>query len=456
VKRKLNGYQSFLNDKLQEHTDLGFDPLWIPDFLFGFEAFLTEWSIRKGRAGIFADCGMGKSIMELVWGENVLRYINKPVLIATPLAVSYQFVKEGEKFGIEVERSSNGKHKKGIVVTNYERLHYFNPDDFGGFVGDESSILKNFDGATKALVTEFVRKIPYRLLGTATAAPNDFQELGTSSEALGYLGYKDMLTRFFKQETAKDYLGWGRLKYRFRGHAEHPFWRWVCSWARSCRRPSDLGFDDDGFILPKLVEREVLVETDYVLPGKLMLMPSTDLNEQRAERRATIKERCEKVAEIVSLDDTPSVSWCHLNPEGDYLEKVVPEARQVHGRMQDEEKEELLLAFQQGQLKRLIIKPKIACFGLNWQHCHRITMFPSHSYEQAYQAIRRCWRFGQKEEVILDVIASPGEAGVIQNLQRKSKQVDRMFDSIVKYMNEELVIDRSVEFKEKVKVPSWL
>ena len=449
-------YHAFLSDKLQAGADCGFEPLWMPDWLLGFQSHLDQWAIRNGRAAIFADCGFGKTPMQLVWAENVLRYTNMPVLIATPLAVSYQTVREGEKFGIQVTRSADGKHKGGIVVTNYERLHHFDPTEFGGFVGDESSILKNFDGKIKAEVTEFVRRIQYRLLCTATAAPNDYHELGTSSEALGYLGYQDMLTRFFKMQEKGGHLGWTRAKYRFRGHAEHPFWRWVCSWARACRRPSDLGFSNDGFVLPQLIEREHEINNSPIRDGMLFPLPARNMREQREERRISIKERCEKVAELVCAEDTPCVSWCHLNPEGDMLAKIIPGAEQVSGSMSDDEKEEKLLAFQSGQLKRLVTKPKIGCFGLNWQHCNRITTFPSHSWEQYYQAIRRCYRFGQTKPVTVDIVTTPGEVGVLRNLQRKASQADAMFDALVRYMCEELEIVRKDQFTNKEQVPSWL
>ena len=264
--------------------------------------------------------------MQLVWAENVARKTGQPVLVLTPLAVSYQTVKEAEKFKIEACRQNGGKPQSRIVVTNYERLHHFSAADFGGVVCDESSILKNFDGRRKAEITEFMRTRSYRLLCTATAAPNDCFELGTSSEALGYLGYQDMLTRFFKQETKKDALGWGRTTYRFRGHAEQPFWRWVCSWARACRKPSDLGFDDQKFILPKLVEREIIVENSTPRPGMLLPIPAKSLREQREERRITLHERCELAADLAMQEKGPSVMWCHMNAEADLLEKLIPDA----------------------------------------------------------------------------------------------------------------------------------
>jgi hypothetical protein len=281
-------YKAFLASKQQLEEDAGFDPKWMPDWLYPFQRDLVRWAVVKGRAAIFADCGLGKTPMQLVWAENVIRHTSGSVLILTPLAVSHQTLREASKFDIQCYRSQNGQHKKGITVTNYQRLQHFNPSDFIGVVCDESSCLKNAKAATRKLVTEFMRKIPYRLLCTATAAPNDHHELGTSSEALGYLGYQDMLTRFFKEDTIKDFLGWGRKRYRFKGHAEEAFWRWVASWARACRRPSDLGHDDGDFVLPPLREVTHEVECSSPSDGLLFAVPARSLQEQRAERRDTI------------------------------------------------------------------------------------------------------------------------------------------------------------------------
>ena len=441
-----SSYLDFLSSKQQVDGDHGFDPAFLPDWLFDYQSALVRWACRKGRAAIFADCGMGKTPMQLVWGENVRMHTGKPTLALTPLAVSYQTVGEAERFGIEAVRSSGGKPQAGIVVTNYERLHHFSPDDFGGVICDESSILKNFDGATKAAVTEFMRTIPYRLLCTATAAPNDYHELGTSSEALGYLGYQDMLSRFFKEDIIKDYLGWGRKAYRFRGHAEEPFWRWVCSWARACRKPSDLGFDDGRLVLPPLREHEVVVHSSKTRAGMLFSLPAESLQDQREERRITLEDRCEEAARIVGRHDAASVVWCHLNDEADLLERLIPDCRQVSGSQSEDEKEEILLAFQRGQLKRLVTKPKIGCFGLNWQHCHSVVTFASHSWEQYYQAVRRCWRFGQTQPVDVHVIATEGEVGVLANLRRKANAADRMFESLVRHMGNALAVDHRRTF----------
>lgn len=451
-----SSYIDFLASKQQVDGDHGFDPSFLPDWLFDYQAALVRWACRKGRAAIFADCGMGKTPMQLVWGENVKARTGKPTLALTPLAVSYQTVGEAERFGIEAVRSSGGKPQAGIVVTNYERLHHFDPDDFGGVICDESSILKNFDGATKAAVTEFMRTIPYRLLCTATAAPNDYHELGTSSEALGYLGYQDMLSRFFKEDIIKDYLGWGRKAYRFRGHAEEPFWRWVCSWARACRKPSDMGFDDGRLVLPPLREHEVVVHSSKTRAGMLFSLPAESLQDQREERRITLEDRCEEAARIVGQHDAASVVWCHLNDEADLLERLIPDCRQVSGSQSEEQKEEILLAFQRGELKRLVTKPKIGCFGLNWQHCHNVVTFASHSWEQYYQAVRRCWRFGQTQPVDVHVIATEGEVGVLANLRRKADAADRMFESLVRHMGNALAVDRRRTFPQSERIPSWL
>lgn len=428
----------------------------MPNCLFDFQRSLVEWATRKGRAAIFADCGLGKTIQQLVWAENVIRHTNKPVLILTPLAVSGQTVREAEKFGIEAAVSRDGSVYPNITVTNYHRLHYFKPDDFAGVVCDESSILKNVDGEIKSQVIEFMRTRSYRLLCTATAAPNDYVELGNSSEALGEMGFQDMVTRFFKKETGKDHLGWGRTQYRMRGHAERDFWRWICSWSRAVRKPSDLGFDDGTFVLPELRTVEHVVDARTNRDGFLFDLPAMTLQDQQEERRRTIPERCEMAAKLVADTKQPAVCWCHLNPEGDLIEKLIPDCKQVSGSNSDEEKEEILQAFADGQLRVLATKPVLAGFGLNWQHCAHETFFPSHSFEQWYQAVRRCWRFGQTKPVTVDVVTSEGEAGVLANLQRKASAADEMFTNLTSSINDQLRIEKEDRFKQTERVPQWL
>lgn len=780
----VSDYQTFLDRKSQLGTKDGFSPVWMPDFLFDFQKSLVEWALFKGKAAIIADCGLGKSPMELVWAENVRRKTNKPVLLLSPLAVSNQMVREAEKFGIDCKRSNDGTVYPNITTTNYERLHLFKPEDWSGVVCDEcfpkntpidtlkngcilkkyiqdvrhgdtiinatgrdrvaeihrrkvevavkikvggnfittsenhpfftqrgwvsatdlrfgdsimetiaamrlvlngvqpktgiglessflreillsemenaanadskfsafgggcsearsgtfcvferrksgsikratknarietdpritrkdepdiasdgaqtfrawrkrnrhdeaaivalggaiarveggicrftwkegtwisdllqtrlsksrneirnrggwayspkqkgpgfekgcqagfvrvdgieilelghpeldqwrdaegviyfydikaerhpsfsvngllvhnSSILKNFSGQRKKDITRFMAKIPYRLLGTATAAPNDFVELGTSSEALGELPYMDVLQRFFvddKDRKGSDKPGAAAYSqerqaarvhgyWRLKGHSESAFWKWVCSWARACRKPSDLGFSDEQFKLPPLIVNETKIENERPLPGEMFIWKAVSLAEQRAELRATLRQRCEKVAQLCAPHSI-SVLWCDLNDEGDLLERIIPGAVQIAGKDCDEAKEEKIEAFLDGKINRLVSKGKITGFGLNLQICNHTTFFPSHSWEKYYQSVRRFWRFGQKLPVYVDIITTEGEAGVLRNLQRKSAQADRMFDRLVQCMNESLHIARNGKTYNSVSLPQWI
>lgn len=454
-------YAAFLQSKTQGGADSGFKPVWMPDFLFDFQASMVDWGVRKGRGAFFADCGLGKTPMGLVWGSNMARKKRKPVLYLTPVAVGPQTIREAEKFGIQARLCRDGVVLPGdhIVVTNYEKLHLFNPDDFCAVICDESSILKSFAGERRGQITQFMRKIEYRLLQTATAAPNDYVELGTSSEALGYLGHMDMLNRFFKNDLNNSATGRMRgevIKWRLKGHAEEPFWRWVCSWARAIRRPSDIGFDDHDFILPDLLEVEHLVHTNKLADGMLFEMPAIGLKEQREERRRTVEERCEKVAGLVNHTGQPALVWCDLNEEGDTLERLIPDAVQVSGSDSDEAKEERLLAFADGKARVLVTKKKIGAWGLNFQHCNHVVDFPSHSFEQRYQGIRRCWRFGQKRPVTIDTVTTEGQRGIVRNLQRKADQADEMFTRLVRHMNQALEIERTNSHTKKMELPAWM
>jgi SNF2 family DNA or RNA helicase len=455
-------YSQLLERKRHAYDNSGFNPVFMPDMLFDFQKSLIEWAIVKGRSAIFADCGLGKSAMEMTYAENVARKTNGRVLILTPLAVSLQMVDEGEKFGIESARSADGKFPQTakIVVTNYERLHYFNPADFVACVADESSILKNCDGVTRAAVTDFMRKMSFRLLCTATPSPNDLIELGTSSEALGYMGFNDMLSTFFKKDqdrkthSRKDEFRSG--VWRFRGHAESHFFHWVCSWARACRKPSDLGFADDKFHLPPLHTRETVVDCNEPLDGMLFSMPAVGLSEQRQERRRTLEIRCEAASERINAHKSPAVAWCYLNDESKALKNAIPDAVEVSGSDSMEAKEEAFIAFAKGSIRVLVTKPEIAGFGLNWQHCAHQTFFPSHSFEQFHQAIRRSWRFGQTKPVIVDIITSEGERGVLANLMRKSEQAEKLFTNLVSLMGEANTFKQETRNNTQQKLPQWL
>jgi hypothetical protein len=456
----MSDFDSFIQEKAQLEGNFGFEPEFIPDSLFPFQKDLMRWAINKGRGGIFADCGLGKTLMEIVWAENVSRHTGKPVLILTPLAVAHQFVKEAKKFGLDVYHSRDGKIQSSVVVANYERLHYFKSSDFAATVCDESSILKNFDGVRKADITDFMRKQPYRLLGTATASPNDYTELGTSSEALGYLGYMDMLGRFFtnKQQTAKQMKGRfaSNDEWRFKGHAEQNFWRWVSSWARAVRKPSDLGHDDGDFILPELIVNEHVIDPATAPQGMLFALPAIGLKEQREERARTYEERCRYAADLINAREGASIAWCSLNKEGDLLEQLIDGAVQVSGKDCDEAKEEKFTAFSEGEVKCLVTKPKIGAWGMNWQHCSHMTYFPTNSYEQYYQSVRRSWRFGQENDVTIDIVATSGERPVIENMKKKQEQADTMFSELVSHMRDAIDIQRLHTYTKELELPSWL
>lgn len=768
-------YQTFLEQKSQSYSESGFAPLWMPDFLFDFQKYLVEWALKKGRCALFEDCGLGKSPQFLVWAENIVRKTNKNVLILTPLAVSHQTILEGEKFGIEVKRSRDGKPHGKITVTNYQQLEKFNSNDYVGVVCDEcfppdtlidvfnidksltkkyikdikigdkiynayggdnvkqlykrqinravsitigtsritcsenhpfftlhgwkcaqdlqpddyimetesamclvrgnfqteicstknakilqsillsemenedtreyckssqsrssekegsekkfmvsewkpnsnkrtkenygiepdvqsrdkkesiiniacneaqtfrawgkwtpddiatannegcnireldtgisyitgktktrfsdmlqsrlrqsrlknsnrdrrkfslyekrkrqqkgynagfvrvesieileqghpelekyrdaegniyfydikaerhpsfsvngllvhnSSILKNFNGKTKKIILEFQKKIQYRLLCTATPSPNDYPELGTSSEVLGYMGYVDMLTKYFKndQNSISQKRFYGKMGiWRFKGHAEIPFWKWMCSWARAIRKPSDIGFSDNDFLLPDLLQEIHIVKNNIPFKESLFTMEAITLDEQREERKITLTERCEKVKEL-TIHDKPYIAWCHMNSEGDYLEKILDDAVQVSGGDTDENKESKFLDFEKGNIRGLITKPKIGAWGLNFQHCSHQTLFPSHSFEQFYQCIRRSWRYGQKNKVKIDIVSSEGERMVLKNLQRKELQAEKMFSKLIYYMKDVLQTKDIIK-KQKEVIPSWL
>ncbi len=451
-------YDDFLQQKAQSGASCGFAPICLPASLFDFQAALVEWALLKGRAAIFADCGLGKTLQQLVWADNVVQHTNRAVLIISPLAVAAQTAQEAQKFGIAARRSDSYDGRAEILITNYERLHYFNAADFAGAVCDESSILKSFNGVRRGEITEFMRKMPYRLLCTATAAPNDYTELGTSSEALGYLGYVDMLNRFFVNQNRTSGQGrfFGESKaWRFKGHASKPYWRWVSSWARAIRRPSDLGFNDHSFVLPPLHEREHIVETKSTANGMLFELPSLNLQEHREERRNSMRVRCERAAELVATQE-PALIWCDLNDEADLLEALIPDAVQVSGRDTDESKEQKFLGFVRGDHRVLVTKKKIGAWGLNFQHCSHEIYFPSYSFEQYYQAVRRCWRFGQQRPVTVDIVATKGEHDVLERLHAKSVAADQMFSEIVTFMNDALAVRRDTAFSQKELIPAWL
>lgn len=467
----MSDFNDFIIRKSQLTDGTGFDATFIPDYLKDFQKSLVEWSVKNARCGLFEDCGLGKTVQQLVWAENIVRHTNGRVLILTPLSISEQTIEEAEKFQINAKRSRDGSLPDSkIVVTNYEQLHRFNSKDFVGCVCDESSILKNVKGHTKQQVTAFMRKLKFRLLCTATASPNDYIELGTSSEALGHLGYLDMLKKFFKADGNTFAIGGGAEsrtrfsgnksfggKFRFKGHSQVEFWRWVCSWARAIRKPSDLGFADDGYDLPELRENLHIVKKETVAEGMLFALPAVGLKEQREARTRTIVERCELAAQRVIDMDTISVAWVSTNKESEMVTKLIPGAIELTGSEKDEAKEEKLKAFRSGQIKQLVTKPILAGYGHNWQHCNHQTVFPSHSFEQYYQCVRRSWRFGQVNPVDIDVITTQADESVLKNLQRKTELAEAGFEKMVELMSEYSVHQRNdYNPTHKATLPTWL
>lgn len=457
-------YADFIESKKHSSHNYGIEAKYLPDGLFDFQKYVCEYVVKKGRCAAFLDTGLGKTIIELTTAVNYIHHTNKSVLIITPLAVAFQFIKEAKKFDIgDISYSKDGSHKTKIVVCNYERLHYFTPGDFDCVILDESSILKNFDGAIKNQITTFLKKVKYRYLFTATPSPNDYIELGTSSESLGYLGYTDMLGRFFKNNSntvkigrvAMDRQG---VDWYLKPHAESDFWQWVASWSVSMRKPSDVGFSDDRHVLPELIEHETVVKNKAFLSingqAQMFNMPAVGFREVKAEVRATIEERCRMAVQLAKHHDV-SVYWVNLNNEGDLIGELDKSAVEIRGAMDLDEKEDILTNFSEGHIKKLITKSSITAFGLNWQHCNHTTYFPTYSYEQYYQSIRRFWRFGQKRPVTVDLVLSDGQSKVMESLIVKKDKANEMFARLTKETNKDFKITVK-DFDKPLVIPSFL
>lgn len=455
----MTDYLEFLEKKRHISSNYGIEPKFYPDNMFDFQRYVSDFAIKKGRCAVFLDTGLGKTLIELTVAVNYLRETNKPVLIITPLAVAFQFIKEADKFGIDdIEYSKDGKYKSRIVICNYERLDKFNPHDFDCVILDESSILKNFNGMIKHYVTNFLKKVKYRFLFTATPSPNDFIELGTSSEALGYLGYMDMLSKFFannENNIRPQDIG---TKWYLKPHATESFFNWVSSWSKSMQKPSDFGFDDSNYNLPKLNVNYHSVKNDenMIINNQILLFNQVAqrLTEVREEQKQTIKKRCEIAVELASKYDT-SVYWCNFNDEGDLLKELDSDSYQLKGSMDLDKKEDLLSNFFAGNIKKLITKPKMTSFGLNWQHCNHTVYFPTFSYEQYYQSIRRFWRFGQKNEVIVDLVYSDGQKRVIDTLTMKTQKAIDLFAKLNKSSHQEFS-NTIAKFDKELILPNFL
>lgn len=460
VNQHLARYAEFLQAKRHTTGDHGFDPVWMPDSAFDFQEHIITKAVRKGRIGVFADTGLGKTLMQVVIAENVVRHTNGRVLILTPLAVAFQFIDEAARIGVDdIAHSKDGKLAKKITVCNYERLHLLNPDDFTCVMLDESSILKNFAGKTRDQIVAFIKRVPYRFLSTATPSPNDFIELGNSSEALGYLGYMDMLTKFFRSnqnsvDSNNRNIG---EKFYLKPHAERDFFAWVNQWSVMVKKPSDLGFSDKGYELPALHVKKHMVHNDqtWCIEGQtsLFAQPAQTMTEVREEQKLTVTERCEKAVQLAA--NRTSVYWCNLNEESALLAKLDPDAVEIVGGMSIDQKEEILVSFARGEISRLVTKAKMTSMGLNWQHCNHTVFFPTWSYEQYYQAIRRFWRFGQKREVTCDMVISEGQERVIEALDQKTQKAIELYGNLVAAANQDFSI-KTKEFNQPIQLPDFL
>ena len=451
-------YTQFLESKKHISINFGIEPKFMLETMFDFQKHIAEYAIKKGRCAIFLDTGLGKTLIELVIAQNYVIETNKPVLIITPLAVAFQFIKEAEKFGIgEVEYSKNGTFTKKIVVCNYERLENFKSTDFDCVILDESSILKNFDGAIKGQITAFLKKVKYRYLATATPSPNDFIELGTSSEALGYLGYMDMLSKFFKNNQNSIDIRHSGSEWYLKPHAENDFWQWVASWSISAKKPSDLGYSDELHILPELIENIHTVHNlnPLAINGQMSLFnrPAVNFFEIKQEVRNTLTERVETAVKL--SENKVSVYWCNLNDESKLLKQIDKNAVEILGAMDIDKKENILFDFANGNIERLITKSSITAFGLNWQHCNHTVYFPTFSYEQYYQSIRRFWRFGQKRNVTVDLVISDGQQRVLDSLIVKKDKAIKMFEKLINQTNSGFEI-KNKEFNKEVITPKFL
>jgi DNA modification methylase/superfamily II DNA or RNA helicase len=421
-------YEEFIASKRYEWAACGFDAVDMNDSLYPFQRDIVKWACKKGKAAIFADCGMGKTPMQLEWARQIVDHTSGMVLILAPLAVAAQTEREGAKFGIAVNRCrTQDDLKPGINITNYEMLQHFDDAEFSGVVLDESSILKSYSGSMRNAIIDRFQSTPYRLACTATPAPNDFMELGNHSEFLGVMARTEMLAMFFVHD------GGSTSEWRLKGHAVEKYWDWVSNWACMITKPSDLGYDDEGFELP-----ELNIETDTIESGmdpgeRLFNVSDLTLLEQQRARRSTVEVKGDFIADIVNQSDEPWLIWCDLNAESDYLANSISDSVEVKGSDTIESKEDAMIGFSTGKYRVLVTKPSIAGFGMNWQHCHHVAFCGlSHSYEQFYQAVRRCYRYGQTCPVDVHIVVTEKEQAIVSNVTRKKEASNEMKEQMVK------------------------
>ena len=454
----MNNYLDFI--KRKEQTDPATGITHIPKLnpmLHEHQADMVRWALRRGRAAIFADCGLGKGPMQMEWAKHQPH----EALIVAPLAVAHQFVREADKFGIDLAYAKDQSQiTKRITVTNYERLENFHVEQFGAVALDESSILKNSSGAYSTWMIDAFKNTPFRLCSSATPAPNDVMELGTQAEFLGVMTRGEMLAMYFTHD------GGDTSKWRVKGHAQAAFWSWMASWAVMIRKPSDLGYSDDGFILPPLRMHEQCVSVASPTSGFLFAVEAQTLQERQQARRYSIGDRVKACADIVNASNDPFLVWCNLNDESDALAAAIPDAVEVRGSDTDEHKEKAIAGFLDGSIRVLVSKPRIMGLGLNFQHCSDMAYVGlSDSYEQLYQSIRRCWRFGQTRPVNVHVITAETEGAVVSNIKRKEREAEETYNNMIEHMKDlnaaalhgQTVRNKSEYVpKHTVQIPSWL
>jgi superfamily II DNA or RNA helicase len=455
----LSDYHAFVAQKSFRDVAHGFAADNLPDALFPFQRDIVRWACERGRAAIFADTGLGKTAMQLSWAHAVATHTNANVLVLAPLCVAHQTVREGEKFGIPIHYGRQQSDvRPGVNITNYEMMDRFDLESFSGIVLDESSILKSHDGKTRNALITACQFVPYRLSCTATPSPNDHMELGNQSEFLGIMGMTEMLAMFFTHD------GSDTSQWRLKGHGKAKFWEWLATWAVVIRSPADLGYDASAYQLPGLDIHNHVVESD-VPEGHLFVAPAAGLLERNRARRESVGGRVERISEIVNESSEQWIVWCHLNDESDLLESKIDGANAVKGADSIDQKEAALDAFTEGSLRVLVTKPSIAGFGMNWQHCsHMAFVGLSDSWEQYYQAIRRCYRYGQKKRVQVHIVSAETEGAVVENIKRKQAQADELGAQMVGHMRDlmqksvlkaqsEKTIYRPTKIME---VPSWV
>lgn len=460
-------YEEFLKTKGRTAISSGFtaDRTQFNKHLFPFQADILYWALRKGRCALFEDCGMGKAIQSLEWGRNVVEHTGKPVLFVCPLSVAEQTKREADKFGIPDVKVVRDQSQiiTGVNVTNYEMLDHFDGEAFSGVVVDESAILKNYSGKTRTEIIEKFRNTPYKLSCTATPAPNDYMELGNQAEFLGVMSRTEMLATYFTHD------GGETSKWRLKGHAQDKFWEWLATWAVVLTKPSDLGYEDNGYVLPDLISEQITIHYDENIVDdnySLFADVAQTLNERRNARRNSLVDRCKSAADLIAEEPEEQwLVWCDLNAEADELRRVIPNAVEVRGTDEPDVKADRLNRFTIGEIRYLIVKPSIAAWGLNWQNCHNMIFVGlSDSFEMMYQAIRRCWRFGQEYPVNVYIITSEAEGAVKENIERKEKQAKAMTAEMVKHTRDILeseirgTVRLSSPYNPKVKMelPVWL